>query len=125
MKPNLFLTTLFATAALTLPLCAQSPAPADSPAASPATSPVAATKTHFGGTVSSVDATAKTITVTNKKQGTKTFSITDDTKLSKTDGTAITLADIKPGDHVHGGFDTKPDGTLVALTVKSGPKTEK
>jgi 3-dehydroquinate synthase class II len=70
-----------------------------------------------------VDATAKTITVTNKKQGTKTFAITDSTKLTKTDGTVITLADIKPGDHVHGSFDTKPDGTLEALTVKAGPKT--
>jgi hypothetical protein len=126
MKPNPFLTTLIATAALTLPLCAQSPAPADSPtAASPAASPAAAAKAHYGGTVSSVDATARTITVTNKKQGTKTFSITDATKLTKTDGTAITLADIKPGDHVHGAFDTNPDGTLLALTVKSGPKTEK
>ena len=121
MKPNLVLTTLLATAALTLPLCAQSPAPSDSPAASAASS--LAAKLHYGGTVSSVDATAKTITVTNKKQGTKTFARTDATKLTKTDGTVITLADIKPGDHVHGGYDTKPDGTLEALTVKSGPKT--
>jgi hypothetical protein len=119
MKAKLLVTTLIATAALTLPLCAQSPAPAGS--ASPAAS--ATDKLHYGGTVSSVDTTAKTITVANKKQGTKTFSITDSTKLTKTDGTTITLADIKAGDHVHGAYDTAPDGKLEALTVKSGPKT--
>ncbi len=122
MKANLLAATLFATAALTLPLCAQTPAPADSPAANPASSPAAAAKLHYGGTVASVDTAAKTITVTNKKQGTKTFEVTDKTKVSKTDGTVITLADIKPGDHVHGGYDTTADGKLEALTVKAGPK---
>lgn len=124
MKPYFLITPLLA--ALALPLHAQTASPADSPAATAqAASPAPAAtpeKAHFGGTLTSVDATGKTVTVVIKKQGTKTFQVTDSTKITKTDGTAITLGDLKAGDHVHGAFTTTADGKLELLTLKAGPK---
>jgi hypothetical protein len=123
MKPNRLLIALLAATGLSLPVCAQTAATDASPAATAAASAAAVpVKLHFGGTASSVDATTNTITVTNKKQGTKTFAVTPTTEVTKTDGTKITLADIKAGDHVHGSYDTTPDGKLEALTIKAGPK---
>lgn len=51
----------------------------------------------FMGAIKSVDATAKTITIENKKTSeTKTFAVTDKTKI-KIDGADKTLADLTEG----------------------------
>ena len=135
MKLNLLITTILATGALALPLRAQTPAPADTPAATTEATPAATTgttaatlaaqKSHFGGKLGAVDTTAKTITVQNKRQGPRTFQVTDSTKITKTDGSPATLADLMPGDHVHGAFKTTDDGKLELLTLKIGPAKKK
>src|ERR1700728_1425839 len=59
--------------------------------------PAAAKKTRYSGTLSAVDATANTVTITDKTEPAKTFSITSATKIKK-DGKIATLADFKVGD---------------------------
>jgi hypothetical protein len=68
------------------------------------------------GTFASI--TDNSITATTTGGGTETITTTIDTKYSKTDG-AITLKDIKVGDHVviHA---AKKDGKLIAATVQVG-----
>jgi Cu/Ag efflux protein CusF len=112
VKSKLLITALCATA-LAMPL-ATLPARADD--ATPAPS-AAAAGTHFGGTVSAVDASAKTITVDSKKGGSKTFSLTDSSTLTGADGSSTTLADIKTGDHVRISYTTGSDGTTLTVTT--------
>jgi len=146
MKLNILLPTILAAGAFALPLHAQNdvpggamggttpadqaatPAAATTPAAveaTPAASSAAAQTLHFGGMLSAVDTTANTITVQNKKQGPRTFQVTDSTKVTKTDGSAATLADLKAGDHVHGAFKKTDDGKMELLTLKIGPAAKK
>jgi hypothetical protein len=70
----------------------------------------------FHGKVETVDTTANTLTVNGK-----VINITTSTKLSKADK-AITLADIKVGDNVHGTTKQTVDGRTEALTVRVGPQ---
>jgi len=105
-------------ASVVLPLGTQAVRADDStPAASPA-----ATKggTHAGGSVTAVDASAKTITIQSKKGGSKTFTVGDSAKITGADGAAAALTDIKTGDHVRISFTTGDDGTLTAVSIKVG-----
>jgi hypothetical protein len=120
MKINLLITSILATGALALPLCAQTSAPDSSPAATEAASPAAAAAEHFGGKITAIDTTAKTITVASKKLGSKTFKVTDSTTFAGADGSAVTLTDLKVGDRLHGGYTTAADGSLELGTVKVG-----
>ncbi|HWZ49986.1 MAG TPA: DUF5666 domain-containing protein [Granulicella sp.] len=71
---------------------------------------------HVMGIVADITGTSITVTTTDGK--TQTVTATADTKYSKMD-TAITLKDIKVGDHVviHA---TKKDDKLIAATVQVG-----
>lgn len=71
---------------------------------------------HVMGTVSAATDTAITVTTTDRKS--QTVAINGDTKYAKMD-TAITLKDVKVGDHVviHA---TKKGDQLVAATVRIG-----
>ena len=69
----------------------------------------------FHGKVEALDTTANTLTVNGK-----VINITTSSKLSKADK-AITLADIKIGDSVHGTTKQTVDGRTEALTVRVGP----
>lgn len=140
MKINLLIATLLSAGALSLPIHAQDAAPAPGGAAtpaamegktatpdmasSPAASPAAA-KMHFGGSLTAVDASGKTVTVHTKKNGDLNFTVSDTTKVTKTDGTPATLADFKVGDHAHGAFTKNGDGTMTLLTLKVGPAVKK
>ncbi len=126
IRINPLLTLILASGALALPLCAQTtPSEGGSAAAvSPSAAPSPA-KTHFGGTVSAVDATAKTITVDNKRDGSRTFQLTDSTKVSAGGKDTATLDDVKVGDHVHGAFQKSGDGKMELETLKVGPAGHK
>lgn len=75
--------------------------------------------TRFAGTLASVDATAKTITVDNKTEKGRVFAITSDTKIMK-DGKPATLSDGVVGQPVGGSFATGADGKMVAKMVRFG-----
>jgi ribosomal protein S1 len=69
----------------------------------------------FHGKVETVDTSANTLTVDGK-----VINITASSKLTKADK-AITLADIKVGDSVHGTTRQTVEGRVEALTVRVGP----
>jgi hypothetical protein len=73
----------------------------------------------FRGTLSAVDATAKTITVDNKTEKGRVFGVTSDTKIIK-DGKPATLSDGVVGDPIGGTYTTGADGKMVAKTVRFG-----
>jgi Cu/Ag efflux protein CusF len=115
VKSTLLIAT-FSASFLALPIVTQTARAQDaSPAASPAKQ-----STHAAGSVTAVDSSAKTITITSKAGGAKTYSVTDSTKIIGADGAAATLADIKTGQHVRVTFKTNADGTLEAVTLKVG-----
>lgn len=68
----------------------------------------------YKGSVKSVDADAKTITVDDL-----TLKIGADAKLTK-DGQAVKLADIKAGDEVRGHYKKTDDGKLEAISIHEG-----
>jgi hypothetical protein len=72
----------------------------------------------FKGKVEAVDTQAKTLTV-----GGTALLVSDTTRLTK-DGKAITLADIKVGDYVHGHSHTLLTGKTEALSVVVGKEHE-
>jgi len=73
----------------------------------------------FHGKVGAVDTSAGTLTVDGM-----VIRITASSKLTKADK-AISLADIKVGDDVHGTTKQMADGKTEALTVKVGPQETK
>jgi len=119
---NTLLIPTFCASLLALPMVTLTARAQD---ASPAASPAAKSSTHVTGSVTAVDTTANTITITSKAGGAKTFSVTDSTKITGADGSATTLADIKTGEHVHGSFKTGDDGKLVLTALKVGGKKSK
>jgi Cu/Ag efflux protein CusF len=123
VKSTLLITT-FCASFLALPMVTQTAMAQD---ASPAASATKASSTHITGSVTAVDASAKTITITSKTAGAKDFTVSDSTKITGADGSAATLADIKTGDHVRATFKTGDDGKdeLVSLKVGSGKKSSK
>ncbi len=119
MKLTLPLTALVALLGLAMasaPVQAQT-TPATTPA--PASKPAKAPKTQYGGTLSAIDTTANTITVTStsKKNGDQSLVIAvASTTVIKRDGKKATLADFKTGEKVTGSYTT--DGTtLTAATL--------
>lgn len=75
--------------------------------------------TRYAGTIASVDAAAKTITVTLASGATETLSITSKTKIKK-DGEPATLADAAAGQKVKGSSHKNDAGDWVATTVNIG-----
>jgi len=77
--------------------------------------------THASGSLTAIDTAGKTVTITSKAGGAKTYSVTDSTKITGADGAAATLADLKTGEHVRATFKTGDDGTTLELvTLKVG-----
>ena len=124
MKTLLLITTFLAAGSLTMPLHAQSPSPSSTATPPSASTTEKAGKLHFAGTLSAIDTPANTITVSNKKQGERTFQATGTTKIMK-DGAAATLSDAKAGDHVHGAYTKSADGKMTLLTLKIGLSKKK
>lgn len=73
----------------------------------------------FNGKLSAIDTAAKTISIAGKEK-TRTFQLTDKTKIMKA-GKAATLADAKVGDEV-GGFAREEEGKQVVVSLRVGPK---
>jgi len=73
----------------------------------------------FHGKVSAVDAAAMTVTV-----GTKTYTVTSDTKIVK-DGKPAAFADITVGEVIGGGYKKDASGTLTATKITIGGKKKK
>lgn len=74
----------------------------------------------YHGKIDSVDASAKTFTITGKS-GTRTFMMTDDTKITK-DGATGTMTDVMAGEMVRGQYMKKADGMMVTKSVMLGEK---
>lgn len=73
---------------------------------------------RFYGPITALDASAKTFTV-----GDQTFTITDDTKMTKGDGSPATLADAVVGEPARGTYTKADDGKLKVVKVRFGKKT--
>ena len=112
--------SLFTLALLGTPVLSHA---ADSPAGSPDQTAPAKSKKHgaipFHGKLTAVDKDAMTLTV-----GTRTFTITPETKIAK-DGKPATLADAVVGENVGGAYKKGSDGKLNAVTVHLGLKAKK
>lgn len=87
----------------------------DAGAAAPAPEPA---KAKFSGQVTAVDVNAKTFTV-----GDQTFTVTDDSKVSR-NGKEATLADVVVGDPAKGSYTTGADGKLDVTKVGFGKKSK-
>jgi len=114
MKRNI---ALFTVAAALMAMPAFTHAQDANTSTTPDTTAPAAKKKHGGaaihGKVSAVDATAMTLTVSTKKNGDQTFTVTTDTKIMKNDASA-TIADITVGEVVS--IDSKKDGDKMTAT---------
>ena len=82
-----------------------------------AAAPAKPAKEKFSGTVSAVDANAKTFTI-----GDQTFTVTDGSKISR-NGKEATLADVVVGDPAKGSYTTGADGKLDVTKVGFGKKS--
>ena len=145
MKPQsleLFVCLVVANAVLALPLSARAQSNPKSvlpekkaPSASTPTAPVPEKKSTtvgkeeakkkqpqsagpFRGKLAALDKSAKTITV-----GKRTFHITSETKILRSDKPA-TLEDSILGEMVSGGFKLSGDGKLMATKLNLGPKVD-
>lgn len=86
------------------------------------TSSAPAKPTKASGTLTAVDTSGNTITVDNKTDGTRTFSIASTAKLTK-DKKPVTLADFTVGEKVYISYTTDASGTLTATRVsQKAPK---
>lgn len=77
---------------------------------------------RYAGTIESVDADGKTITVVSTSGTTKTYEVTSKTRIKK-NGQPATLGDIVKGDKVSGTSHEDPEDStkLIASTVTIGP----
>lgn len=73
------------------------------------------------GKIKAVDLEAQTFTLGGTKD--RVFKVTPQTETVK-DGRPATLADARVGDEVGGLAQQQSDGSVVALKVRFGPKTE-
>ena len=74
---------------------------------------------RFYGTISAVDASAKTFTVDNQ-----TYSIVAETQMTKAaDDKPATIADATVGETVRGSYTKSSDGKLNVTKVRFGKKT--
>lgn len=74
---------------------------------------------RYNGTVSAVDATAKTFTITMKSGQTRVYHVTSKTTIKK-DGDPATFTDIAEGVKVRGAVHKDDSGDLIATTVLIG-----
>jgi hypothetical protein len=99
-------------------------APAPSASTSPAQAESSPAKSHpFHGMVASVDAKAKTFTISSKKDNSRVFKISDQTTITKT-GNPATMKDIAENQEVRGSCWKQADGSLVVRSIKLAPFTE-
>jgi len=112
MKNSLVLLGVIAAMGLT-PGLAQEKAPSSPPPEKPEKA-----SQQFKGKVDAVDAKAKALTVDGKL-----IYTSESTKFTKA-GKAITLAQVMPGDQVHGTMHRTADGKTEALTLKVGKEEE-
>ena len=68
--------------------------------------------------ISAVDQSAKTFTITGKKQS-RVFKVTDKTTVAK-NGKTVSMRDITENEEASGSYWKNADGTLEAKTVKLG-----
>ena len=92
--------------------------------ATQANAPTSTRPLPFYGKIGTVDKANKTFTIEGKKS-TRTFSMTDTTKLEKAPGVAATWDDLKAGEYVRGSATKTAQDHYVALSVKIGPKEQK
>lgn len=120
MKKQIALFALVAAALIAAPTVSRAE---DKPAAKKDTTEAApAGKKHIApinGKVAAVDAKAMTLTV-----GTKTFTITSDTKIKK-EGKDATLADLVVGEKVTVIAKKDDAGKLTAVAIHAGKKGDK
>ncbi|MCX8108933.1 MAG: hypothetical protein N3G20_09020 [Verrucomicrobiae bacterium] len=69
-----------------------------------------------------MDLASKTFTLTGTARD-RVF-VTDETTVFTKNGKPATLADGAPGDEVGGLAENLPDGKVLAIKVRFGPKTE-
>ncbi|MBM3879939.1 MAG: hypothetical protein FJ387_09505 [Verrucomicrobia bacterium] len=74
------------------------------------------------GKLKAVDTTAKTFTLAGAEKD-RVFKTNAQTVFTKGDKTAA-LVDGKPGDEVGGLVEKQPDGSVLALRVRFGPKPD-
>ena len=121
MKNQIALFALVAAALIAAPVVSRAEdKPAKSAPAADAAAPAA--KKHslpFNGKVTSVDATAMTVTV-----GSQTLNVTSETKIVK-DGKPATLADITVGESARGSYKKDDAGKLNAASISIGEKAPK
>ena len=108
MKKHIALISIAAAALIAAPATIHAQDAAKPEAAAPA--PVKKKAAAVHGAVTAVDATAMTVTV-----GTKTYTVTSDTKITK-DGQPATLADVTVGETV-GITSKKGDGDKLNATA--------
>lgn len=111
--------------ALAAPSQSASPGASATPSASAAAdteaSPTAKTRAiPFRGSVSAVDTSASTFTITGKKNS-RVFKVTEKTSVMK-NGAAAQMSDIAVDEPVSGSYWKQDDGTLEAKKVKIGGK---
>ena len=107
--------------AISLPAADEKPAPAKPEAPAPPRPPRLGKP--YGGAISAVDKTAKTVTV-KKKDSEKTFSITSASKIMKA-GKPATLEDAMVGEDAGVFYKDSEDGKAEALSLRLGAKPEK
>ena len=86
------------------------------PTTSPSTKPEATAATKFYGTVTAVDTTGMTFSISEQ-----TFTITADSKMTK-DNKPATLADAVVGEPARGSYVEGSDGKLNVTRVRFGKK---
>jgi hypothetical protein len=114
------LATLLATS--TLLSAAEADKPAKEKKAAAQKEATTKKSTNYRGTVSAVDATALTLTITNKSSS-RVLHVTSETRFFKKEKPA-TLGEMMVGDAVGGSYATSGE-TLNALTVRSNGPDEK
>jgi hypothetical protein len=121
MKSKSMLITGICMAALALSVAPRASANSQKNEAEASASPaMSARGIPYHGKIDSVDASAKTFTITGKS-GTRTFMMTDDTKVMK-DGATAMATDVMAGEMVRGQYMKKSDGMMVAKSVMLGAK---
>jgi Cu/Ag efflux protein CusF len=72
---------------------------------------------HLTGKIESIDAKAGTITVNNKKEGSKTFALATDCKMSTAAKPTAAIADFSVGDKVVVSYTEGADGKLTCVKL--------
>ena len=118
MKTFLKLATIAFCAAAILPVPAPSIAAKKPAATTTASDDSAAGPAKFYGTITAVDAAAKTFTIDKQ-----TFTVAADSHLTKAaDDAAATIADAVVGETARGTFTKAADGTLKVTKARFGKK---